>query len=119
MKLLPPTKYKTKGMWDTGTSMSGISKTLVEKLNLIPIGQGIVGTPNGDRNVAIYHISLFLPNDVLIPDLAVLCIDTKQGTDLLIGMDVISQGDFSITNADGRTYFSFRIPSIENNDYTI
>lgn len=117
--VLPPIKYKTKGMWDTGATMTGISRSLVEKLGLVSIGNGSVSTPNGERYVDAYCIDLMLPNDVSIPNLVTMCIDTKQGTDLLIGMDVISQGDFSITNANGKTYFSFRIPSIENNDYTV
>ncbi len=32
-------------------------------------------------------------------------------SDIIIGMDILTQGDFSITNLDGRTVCSFRIPS--------
>lgn len=35
----------------------------------------------------------------------------QDGLDLLIGMDVISQGDMSITNFNGNTVMSFRVPS--------
>ena len=31
--------------------------------------------------------------------------------DVIIGMDVICKGDFAITNLNGKTTFSFRIPS--------
>ena len=31
--------------------------------------------------------------------------------DVLIGMDIITQGDFAVTNLGGKTKFSFRIPS--------
>lgn len=34
-----------------------------------------------------------------------------QGFDVLIGMDIISQGDFCVSNYRGRTVFTFRIPS--------
>lgn len=37
--------------------------------------------------------------------------------DLLIGMDVITIGDFSITNLNARTVFSFRFPSSHEVDY--
>lgn len=37
--------------------------------------------------------------------------------DMLIGMDVISKGDFAVTNVGGITTFSFRIPSQETIDY--
>jgi hypothetical protein len=33
--------------------------------------------------------------------------------DLLIGMDIIQQGDFLITNANGKTAFSFCTPSLK------
>jgi len=36
---------------------------------------------------------------------------------ILIGMDVISCGDFAVTNRDNRTVFTFRMPSIARYDY--
>jgi hypothetical protein len=39
-------------------------------------------------------------------------INEIPGTDVLIGMDIISMGDFAITNARGKTIFSFVIPSL-------
>ena len=36
---------------------------------------------------------------------------------MIIGMDIISQGDLSITNYSGRTVISFRTPSLETIDY--
>ena len=38
-------------------------------------------------------------------------------SDVLIGMDLISQGDFSVTNKGGSTVFSFRVPSQVHTDY--
>ena len=35
----------------------------------------------------------------------------------LIGMDIINRGDFAVSNRDGATTFSFRIPSIESFDF--
>jgi len=42
--------------------------------------------------------------------------DDKQ-PQLLIGMDIINLGDFAITNAIGKTTFSFRIPSVQEIDF--
>ena len=39
------------------------------------------------------------------------------GADILIGMSIISQGDFAITNQGGKTTFSFRMPSSGTIDY--
>jgi hypothetical protein len=40
------------------------------------------------------------------------------GTGVLIGMDIIGQGDFAISNYEGRTKFSFRIPTLEHIELT-
>ena len=37
--------------------------------------------------------------------------------DVLIGMDIITQGDFAVTNRCGRTKFSFRFPSQADIDF--
>ncbi len=36
---------------------------------------------------------------------------TGDDCDLIIGMDIMTQGDLALTNFEGRTVFSFRIPS--------
>jgi len=38
-------------------------------------------------------------------------------TDVLIGMDIISRGDFTITAPENKTKLSFQIPSTHNTDY--
>ena len=40
-----------------------------------------------------------------------------RDADVLVGMDIINQGDFAVTNPDGRTKFSFRVPSIADIDF--
>ncbi len=40
-----------------------------------------------------------------------------MGADVLIGMDIITQGDVAITNLGGNTVFSFRIPSQKQVDF--
>ena len=39
------------------------------------------------------------------------------GADVLIGMDIINEGDFAVTNLNGRTKFSFRVPSQADIDF--
>jgi hypothetical protein len=40
-----------------------------------------------------------------------------KGIDVVIGMDIVTRGDFAVTNRDGRTTFSFRIPSQSHIDF--
>jgi len=57
-----------------------------------------------------------LPNNVGIPFLQVTE-SVLLGFDMLIGMDIISQGDFSISCPGGETVFSFQLPSTHEVDY--
>ncbi len=104
------------GLWDTGATGSAISKNIVEKLGLKPTGVAKVFHADGESMVNTYLINIYLPNKVAIPAVRVTE-GTLTGFDLLIGMDIITMGDFSITNVSGKTTFSFRMPSIREIDY--
>lgn len=104
------------GLWDTGASKTSIDKRIVTLMNLAPIGKISISTANGVVAVDTYLIDVTLPNNVTIKN--VIASGTDLGNvDLLIGMDIICLGDFSITNTDNSTTFSFRIPSIQEIDY--
>jgi hypothetical protein len=77
----------------------------------------VVHTASGQRTTSVYFVSVFLPNKVVLPQLRVTEGDLPGDTDVLIGMDIIGQGDFAVTNKDGKTVFSFRIPSLDRIDF--
>lgn len=107
-----------KAQWDTGATGTCISKELVEKLKLIPTGMVNVHTPSGIGVMNKYMINLILNNEVKILDLPVMDSEIgKQGIDVLIGMDIITLGDFAVSNYEGKTQFSFRLPSQEHIEY--
>lgn len=106
-----------KGLWDTGASKSSITQRIVNDLSLIPIGQSNVSTANGVIPVNTYFVDIGLPNHVIVKDVLVSCCDLGEDIDILIGMDIIQQGDFSITNVNNKTTFSFRTPSTKEIDY--
>lgn len=64
-----------------------------------------------------YIICIQLPNHLNIEEIVVSSGNLGNGIDLLLGMDIITLGDFSITNVNNRTVFSFRFPSIKKIDY--
>ena len=110
--------YKAKTLWDTGATNSCISMQVVQALSLIATGQKDISTPSGRDTVNTYLVNITLPNNVVIPDIEVC--DSKignQGLDLLVGMDIINQGDLSVTNFNGQTVFSFCTPSTRRIDY--
>ena len=97
-------------LWDTGATHSVIQPGLARKLNLIPIDKATVCGINSCEVVNVYWIDICLPNNVSFENVAISESDFSGG-DILIGMDIIQKGDFVISNAQGKTHFSFRIPS--------
>jgi predicted aspartyl protease len=103
-------------LWDTGANGSAISVDMAQKLALIPTSVDRVYHANGSSMANIYNIDIYLPNNIVfvsVPVIAVFLADF----DILIGMDIISRGDFAITASQGKTKFTFQIPSTHNTDY--
>ena len=65
------------------------------------------------QEVDVFLASIFLPNNVGIKDVLVTLGDLGKN-DVLLGMDIISNGDFSITNYGGKTRWTFRIPPVSD-----
>ncbi|NQT34225.1 SEC-C domain-containing protein [bacterium] len=112
---LNPKKFR--GIWDTGASSSAINHRVVEECELHPISRVKVQTADGERESEVYGITIYLPNEVAIGYIKATCGDLGTNTDVLIGMDVITVGDFAVTNADGKTFMSFRFPALEHIDF--
>jgi predicted aspartyl protease len=107
---------KVKGLWDTGATGSVITKAVADSIGIQPTGRKIVHHANGSDEVNTYLVNFVLPGNVVIT--GVNATEGKlSGIDILIGMDVISLGDFSITNYKGKTVMSFRVPSCHEIDY--
>lgn len=107
-----------KAIWDTGASMSTITKKLVARLNLQPSGKIRVRNTTVETERDTYFIHLYLPNKVVIENVKVVdCEDLLGNADMLIGMDIMVLGDLAITNLNGITVFSFVTPSNRTIDY--
>jgi hypothetical protein len=111
-----PNKTATvSAIWDTGATASVITPDIAQYLQLFPIDTvPIIGVNNEKpepKPVSIVHIAL--PNNVLLQTRRVSVV-TIAGADMLIGMDIISLGDFLICNAGDKTSFSFVIPPFTN-----
>ena len=105
-------------LWDTGAQITCISQALAARLNLQPQGSTrINGANNQPFLVNEYSVQLIMGNFV-IPFLMVAELNMQNtGHDVIIGMDVISKGDLTITNFNGRTVLTFREPSLETINY--
>ncbi|WP_461256329.1 retropepsin-like aspartic protease [Treponema sp. R80B11-R83G3] len=104
---------KITALWDTGATGSAITPNLAQKMNLIPINRVKVTGVNNTSIVDVAKVSIGLPNRVMVDEVNVMICNLNQGFDLIIGMDIILLGDFSISNGGGKTLFSFAIPPFE------
>lgn len=83
-----------------------------------PVGQVDINHAGGSSLSPQYVINMLLPNNVMVPGIVVSeCPGIVGNFGAIIGMDIIAQGDFSITNHDGVTLMTFRIPSVAPIDY--
>ena len=99
-----------KALWGTGATNSVITERVVAECNLVPTGQVRLEGINSSHIANTYVVSILLHGMVLFPVLTVTEGDFT-GADVLIGMDIISRGDFAVTNKDGETAFMYRYPS--------
>lgn len=106
-------------LWDTGATRSVIAHEVAMQMGLASEGKVEIATPSGAAIVDTFLAGIKLPNGVSFDN--VLVADSKIGAQnigLLIGMDIIGLGDFSITHGNGDTTFSFRYPSSAVVDYS-
>lgn len=99
-------------MWDTGATNTVLSPKIIKALGIKPFAKsGVVGV-GGNVDCGVYKINLGLPCGQVVCDITAF--ESELDYDMLIGMDVILLGDFCLSNKDGQSVFSFRIPSKEH-----
>lgn len=103
------------GVWDTGATHSSINKKYAEEMRLPVVGMCKVNTAGGTVNATQHLINMILPNKQ--PLTIIVTATDLVNTDMLIGMDIISQGDFAVSNYEGETRLNFRMPSIAHTDF--
>ena len=112
-----PTAVQYQCLWDTGATISAVTKRVATDLELpvearIPV-QHAGGASTG---VPLHYVNLQLPNGLVIVGRAVAQLPLAN-CDVLVGMDIISLGDFAVSNFGSSTTFTFRIPSVEELDF--
>lgn len=111
-----PQIKKYVALWDTGATASVITQKVVDELKLKPTGMIKAFHAQGEGFVNTYLVNILLPNSVGFHSLQVTE-GTLNGFDVLIGMDIISKGDLSLCNSDGKSIFSFQVPSDHKIDF--
>ena len=88
-------------VWDTGATNTLISSQVVDALELVPLEESLVEGVGGIVKSLVYEISLYLANDIVFKNVKALCSDIGD-YDLVVGMDIIAQGDFVVSNNQGK-----------------
>ena len=113
-----PAMQAFQALWDTGATQSAITRNVVGPCDLMHTTFRDVHHAGGlARNVPVYLVNIGLPNRVQFAGVEVTEMSLPEGIDVVIGMDIITRGDFAVTNLDGKTTFSFRIPSRSRIDF--
>jgi hypothetical protein len=105
-------------IWDTGASNSVITENVVRDLQLEITGMSPVMTASGKTNATLHTVDIWLPNGIGFRNIQVSKGVLGDGLDVLLGMDIVSHGDLTVSNFKGETVLSFRIPSAGITDYT-
>ena len=109
-------------IWDTGANISAISLRVVADLGLIPEKDplSIEHARGRDDKTNAYRISLRVSKDIKFTDVRVgeRLINSEDcpsnSPDVLIGMDIISQGDFWVPGQANSPIALFRYPSVDD-----
>ncbi|MDR3208946.1 MAG: retroviral-like aspartic protease family protein [Rickettsiales bacterium] len=111
-------KKEYAAQWDTGAQKTSITNKVARELNLkIVIYFNVRGVNDlVPKRVPGYVIDLELPGGDIIRKLTVPE-GNDNGWDVLIGMDVIQQGDFAVTNFNNSPRFTFRKPCEKTIDF--
>ena len=105
-------------LWDTGATTTCVSQQVVKDLSLIVTGKAIMTTPSNQTERNKYLVDIILPNNFKVSDHVVIDSDIdNQNIGMLVGMDIISLGDFAVSSFNNQTTFTFRIPSECKTDY--
>lgn len=106
-----------KAIWDTGASCTVITKKLSTEIGLVPTGKEMVTGVDHNSLENTFFVNVFLPNKVCMVNLKIVEVPIIKNADLLIGMDIIGSGDFSVFTENGQTVMSYRYPSIGGMDF--
>lgn len=110
---MPPTAIKCRAKWDTGCNMTCITHDIANRLNLSTYRQWEVRTPDGlSRMEGSTLISMMIPTGQVVPSIEV-CVAHMVDADILVGMDIIAQGDFALSHTStGEVIMSICFPPL-------
>jgi len=95
-------------IWDTGATTSLINDKIVKSLRLKKIGIAQVKHVAGATAFPIHLAAIDIKGGMKITEHRLVSFPSIHPFDMIIGMDIIAQGNFYIENNGGNTIFSFK-----------
>jgi hypothetical protein len=105
-----PKDTVTNALWDTGAAISAITPRIQQELELVQIGTKYIRGVTGTSKVPVVLLTLELPNDLLKQNIEVAVCNFSNDVGMIIGMNIITLGDFALLHGNNHTEFSFTIP---------
>ena len=100
-------------LWDTGATISAITPKLVRDLNFIPAGTMAISGITGTLDVEFILAAIQLPGGIIRHNIKMAVCDFSQNINIILGMDIITLGDFKLFHGNNSTVFSFKSPPSE------
>lgn len=99
-----------KAVWDTGATITIATHAIAKEFDTKPADTGTSISTTDRRNSDIYLATLELPGGITFENVEVWDIDLEvHNADIVIGMDIISQGRLVVEAVNGIPMFSFEI----------
>ena len=100
--------HSDEAMWDTGSQFTFLSNRIIEALQLKPTGRMGLSGINGESEADVYTVHVVLPSGDAVINVEALGSDYSD-YDVIIGMDIITLGEFHFDKVDEHSVFSFNI----------
>ena len=97
-------------MWDTGATISAITPKFAEELQLIPAGTVAIRSATGLQDVGFVLLTIELPCGILKQNIKMAICDFSADIGVILGLDIITLGDFELFHGNNHTVFNFTSP---------
>jgi hypothetical protein len=104
---LKSSEMEVRALWDTGAEWCAISREIAHQLQLWKAGLEWVDGFGGSKESEVHYVDITLPDDRHVYNVPAVVYDGLRAQDFVIGMNVITMGDFVLTREDNGTRFTF------------
>jgi hypothetical protein len=106
----PAQHWPARALWDTGAQMCAINTTLAQDMGLEIAGYIAAGGFGGNtQDAPFFLVNLDFPDGIRFSKVPAVAYNKETSHNFIIGMNVITAGDFSLIREQSGSRFSFTI----------